>query len=576
MCHPPRQTCPVSEDNNDQRPRGRGGDGRPQNGPRRGGSGGPGGGRSFGNRDGGRGQRPRRDGDRPGFQRDDRRQGFRRDDNREGGFRRDDNREGGFRRDDRPRRDGDRPGFKRDDNRGERRWEDRGPREGGFRRDDRPRRDGDRPGFKRDDNRGERRWEDRGPREGGFRRDDRPRRDGDRPRWEDRSGEGRPRRDGDRPGFQRDDRRQGFRRDDNREGGFRRDDRPRRDGDRPAFRRDDNRGDRPRWEDRGPREDRRRDFDGEEREPYVPRPGLAPKEDEPDTPQDMDLRDLPRPVRAELRGLTPELAQIVGAHLIMAGQLISSDPQLAYRHAEAARRRAARLSITREATGETAYAAGEYQVALHEFRALRRMQGGTEYLAAMADCERALGRPEKALKLIREGLDAKPDFGQRVELRLVEAGARIDLGQAPEALRLLKHEIEASAGRGSRGARARLRYGYADLLEQTGDADGAEKWFAAAAALDTDGETDAADRVAALQGIVLEVDEDSLVGHPEDEAVEADEAEGAEEADDSADEEADVADAEAEESPEAEVDVDVEDDDIEAEVAELLGEDDES
>ena len=82
------------------------------------------------------------------------------------------------------------------------------------------------------------------------------------------------------------------------------------------------------------------------------------------------------------------------------------------RHAEAARRRAARLSITREATGETAYAAGEYQVALHEFRALRRMQGGTEYLAAMADCERALGRPEKALKLIREGLDAKPDFGR--------------------------------------------------------------------------------------------------------------------------------------------------------------------
>lgn len=533
MCHRPRQTCPVSEDNNDQRPRGRGGDGRPQNGPRRGGSGGPGGGRSFGNRDGGRGQGPRQGGDRPGFRREGDRQGFRRDDNRDGGFRRDDNRDAGSRRDDRPRRDGDRPGFKRDDSRGERRWEDRGPREGGFRRDDRPRR-------------------------------------------EDRSGEGRPRRDGDRPGFQRDDRRQGFRRDDNREGGFRRDDRPRRDGDRPAFRRDDNRGDRPRWEDRGPREDRRRDFDGEEREPYVPRPGLAPKEDEPDTPQDMDLRDLPRPVRAELRGLTPELAQIVGAHLIMAGQLISSDPQLAYRHAEAARRRAARLSITREATGETAYAAGEYQVALHEFRALRRMQGGTEYLAAMADCERALGRPEKALKLIREGLDAKPDFGQRVELRLVEAGARIDLGQAPEALRLLKHEIEASAGRGSRGARARLRYGYADLLEQTGDADGAEKWFAAAAALDTDGETDAADRVAALQGIVLEVDEDSLVGHPEDEAVEADEAEGAEEADDSADEEADVADAEAEESPEAEVDVDVEDDDIEAEVAELLGEDDES
>ncbi|MDO5533682.1 MAG: hypothetical protein Q4F65_03390 [Propionibacteriaceae bacterium] len=261
----------------------------------------------------------------------------------------------------------------------------------------------------------------------------------------------------------------------------------------------------------------------------MPRPGLAPKENEPETPQDVDLRELPRAVRAELRGLTPELAQIVGAHLLMAGQLIETDPKLAYAHAEAARRRAARLSITREATGEAAYAAGEYQVALHEFRALRRMNGGIEFLAAMADCERALGRPEKALKLVREGIETQPDFNQRVELRLVEAGSRVDLGQTPEALRLLKHEIEASSGRGSRGARARLRYGYADLLEQTGETVQAERWFAAAAALDTDGETDADDRVAALQGLVLEVDEESLVGEPEPSAEadvsEADEAE---------------------------------------------------
>ncbi len=279
----------------------------------------------------------------------------------------------------------------------------------------------------------------------------------------------------------------------------------------------------------------------------MPRPGLARKEDEPDTPQDLDLRELPRAVRAELRGLTPELAQVVGAHLLMAGLLIETDPKLAYQHAEAARRRAARLSVTREATGEAAYAAGEYQVALHEFRALRRMNGGTEFLAAMADCERALGRPEKALKLVREGIDAQPDFNQRVELRLVEAGSRVDLGQVPEALRLLKHEIEASAGKGSRGARARLRYGYADLLEQTGEAEAAEKWFAAAAALDTDGETDADDRVARLQGLVLDVDEDSLVGDPEPEVEQGPEADS-EAADEIAeDDDTDVADEVADE-----------------------------
>ena len=249
----------------------------------------------------------------------------------------------------------------------------------------------------------------------------------------------------------------------------------------------------------------------------MPRPGLAAKENEPETPRDVDLRELPRPVRAELRSLTPELAEVVGAHLLMAGQLIDTDPQLAYAHAEAARRRAARLAVTREATGEAAYAAGEYAVALHEFRALRRMNGGIEFVAAMADCERALGRPDRALKLIREGLDAKPDFGQRVELRLVEAGTRLDQGQAAEALRVLRAEIEASAGRGSRKARAALRYGYADLLEQTGDAEGAERWFAAAAALDEDGETDAQERVARLQGMVLEVDEDALTSESGDE-----------------------------------------------------------
>ena len=213
-------------------------------------------------------------------------------------------------------------------------------------------------------------------------------------------------------------------------------------------------------------------------------------------------------MRAELRSLTPEHAEVVGAHLLMAGQLIDTDPQLAYAHAEAARRRAARLPVTREAAGETAYAAGHFDVALNEFRALRRMSGTTEYLAAMADCERALGRPQAALRLVKEGLAANPDIHQLVELRLVEAGVRVDAGQAAEALRLLRAEIERIGSRGPKLARARLRFGYADLLEASGDADLAERWFASAAALDVDNETDAAERAAALEGVTIIFDED--------------------------------------------------------------------
>ncbi|WP_342373316.1 hypothetical protein PCC79_06295 [Propioniciclava soli] len=303
----------------------------------------------------------------------------------------------------------------------------------------------------------------------------------------------------------------------------------------------------------------------------MPRPGLAAKENEPDTPQDMDLRELPRAVRAELRSLSQETAEIVGAHLLKAGELVTSDPQLAYAHAEAARRRAARLAVTREATGETAYAAGEYAVALQEFRALRRMNGGTEFIAVMADCERALGRPDRALKLVREGLDAQPDFNQRVELRLVEAGTRLDQGQQAEALRVLKAEIEASAGKGSRAGRARLRYGYADLLEQSGDATGAERWFAAAAALDTEGETDAEDRVARLQGIVLDLDEDALAGDaPEvDAAEDEDGQQGADDVGDTAADETPDVDTDPEPDEDEEEDADAEpDEDADAEPGE--------
>lgn len=310
------------------------------------------------------------------------------------------------------------------------------------------------------------------------------------------------------------------------------------------------------------------------------------------------MRELPRAVRAELRGLSPQLSETVGAHLLMASQLIATDPALAYRHAEAARRRASRLPVTREAAGEAAYAAGEYAAALAEFRALRRMNGSNEYLPAMADCERALGNPDKALRLVNEALGASHDFAHHVEIKLVEAGARYDLGQADEALRVLRFELENNAGRGTRQARARLRYGYANLLEITGDTANAERWFAAAAAMDPEGETDAGERLEALQGVVMDIDEDDLVGdepvaalpdaappvegpsaHADEADPEADEAEEADEAD------------EADEKPDTDTDIDsdpasrlgddgevddlgsVTDEDIRAEVAELLGED---
>lgn len=220
---------------------------------------------------------------------------------------------------------------------------------------------------------------------------------------------------------------------------------------------------------------------------------------------------MPASVRAELKGLPKELAEIVGAHILAAGELIDSDPELAFKHAEAARRRAGRIPIVREAAAETAYAAGHYDVALREYRAIRRMNGGDEFIPVMADCERALGRPRDALELLA-GLDPRTkNLGLQIECLLVEAGVRDDLGQRGEAMRLLQAAISHKVG--PKLSQARLRYAYAEFLLEEGQEQEARRWFEAAEKLDGEGVLDVTDRIAGIDGIILpddfELDEEA-------------------------------------------------------------------
>jgi hypothetical protein len=235
----------------------------------------------------------------------------------------------------------------------------------------------------------------------------------------------------------------------------------------------------------------------------------------------VDTRALHRQVRAELRGLPKDLAEIVASHLVVAGQLIDDDPETAHAHAEAAKRRAARLPIVREAVAETAYASGRYDVALQEFRALRRMTGTQDFLPVMADCERALGRPQAALKLAKESRRYEVEPALQIEMIIVEAGARGDLGQHAESLRVLAAAVErfGAGGEKLRTARGRLWYAYGEALLRS-DGRAAERdarhAFATAAALDPDQETDAAERVDELDGIVIDYDESEDDEQPDD------------------------------------------------------------
>lgn len=149
-------------------------------------------------------------------------------------------------------------------------------------------------------------------------------------------------------------------------------------------------------------------------------------------------------MRARLRTLSKENAEDVGRHLIMAGNLLDSDPELAYRHAMVAASRGGRVDVVREAAALTAYATGRYAEALREFRTVRRLSGSSEHLPLMADCERGLGRPERAIALSQEPEAKTLTPGGRVELAIVVAGARSDMGDKEAALVSLKRLVAPS------------------------------------------------------------------------------------------------------------------------------------
>lgn len=203
-------------------------------------------------------------------------------------------------------------------------------------------------------------------------------------------------------------------------------------------------------------------------------------------------------------------AEAVARHLVMAGTLVDEDPALALEHARAARARAGRVAVVREAAGITAYHAGEWAEAISELRAARRMAGGPGLVAVLADCERALGRPERALELARspEGRSLTGEAAD--ELRMVAAGARRDLGQFDAAVVLLQTP-ELDPNRTGTAA-ARLFYAYADALSAAGRNDDSVRWFLTAASADEDGETDAEDRAVALGATAPEDGSDDVVG----------------------------------------------------------------
>lgn len=183
-------------------------------------------------------------------------------------------------------------------------------------------------------------------------------------------------------------------------------------------------------------------------------------------------------------------------HLVAAGELLDEDPEAALTHARAARARSSRIAAIREAVGIAAYRCGDWAQALAELRAARRMGSKSSLLALIADCERGLGRPERAIELARGPEAAQLSGDDADELRIVVAGARADLGQLEQALTVLSSPQLDPSRKGSTAAR--LFYAYADTLLALGRDDEALHWFLRCAAADIEGVTDAEERLSEL------------------------------------------------------------------------------
>ena len=217
---------------------------------------------------------------------------------------------------------------------------------------------------------------------------------------------------------------------------------------------------------------------------------------EPELPDEVTARDLHPAARNELKTLSKENADQVARHLAMAAALIEDEPARAHEHALAAVRRAGRVGVVRETAAITAYAIGDFALALRELRTYRRISGRDDQIALLVDSERGVGRPERALEAGRAVDRATLPVPVRVELAIALSGARLDLGEPERAL--LELDIpELDPNRAFEWSPA-LFAARATVLEELGRDDEAAKWRTRAEVA-----ADALDREAAAGDVVI-------------------------------------------------------------------------
>ena len=225
----------------------------------------------------------------------------------------------------------------------------------------------------------------------------------------------------------------------------------------------------------------------------------SPRQPEPRIREGVTGHEVDRGVKSQLRTLSKENAEGVAQHLVMVAELLDVEPEAALAHAETAVRRAGRVPAAREALGLVAYRLGDWARALGEFRTVRRLSGSNHLIPLMVDCERALGRHDKALELAQSPEVESLAIDDKVELAIVVSGIRRDLGQLDAAVAGLSDIVKRINP--NRPSAARIYYAYADAQLAAGHLEVARDWFSRAVDADHELTTDAAERLDELDGV---------------------------------------------------------------------------
>lgn len=187
---------------------------------------------------------------------------------------------------------------------------------------------------------------------------------------------------------------------------------------------------------------------------------------------------LPGDVLSDLRQTAkPGKADQAIARMERAAQLLErGDARGALAEAQKAKEFAPRSASVRELVGLSLYQLERYREALTEIQAYRRISGRADQNHIIADCLRALGRPDRAVPLAEEALASRQvPTTAKTEAVIVAASALADQGKLEQALGLLRRIRTRDDVAGDEVLR--VWYVTADILERTGRREDALREF---------------------------------------------------------------------------------------------------